>query len=304
MFLGLSRILKFGVQNFFRNVMLSIATVSVLAITLLSVDLQISLGVLGRVALSEVKSRVDVSVHFRPDVEESRVQTVKIALMALPETKDVQVVTPAEALQDFSAGYADDTAVLQSLGEVGSNPFGYTLVVRARDTKDYPKISELLESPAFAPLIEDKEEGDRAAMIAKIEDVSQKATLTGLATSAVFVFLALLIVFNTIRVSVFTRREEMTIMRLVGAGDQFIRGPFYVEAALWSGAALALSLLVLLPAVHYGQPHLVAFFGTQAADLEGFFAANWLTVFGGQYLACLFVCGVTTKLATAKYLSV
>ncbi|MEY4722889.1 MAG: hypothetical protein RLZZ324_402, partial [Candidatus Parcubacteria bacterium] len=274
MFLAFSRILKFGVQNFWRNILLSLATVSVLAITLVSVNLQIALGVLGRVAVSEIKSKVDVSVHFKPEVEDSRVQTVKIALLSLPEVKDVQEISPAEALQEFSNQHASDATVVQSLGEVGTNPFGATLVIRAREIGDYPKILAALDDPAYAALIEGREDSDRSAMIAKVDDFTRKGSLFGLSVSAVFCFLTLLIVFNTIRISVYTRREELGIMRLVGASDAFIRGPFYVEAVLWSLAALALTLAAILPALHYGQPALVSFFGSDSADLEGFFRAN------------------------------
>lgn len=304
MFTEIFRIIKFGLQNFARNFWLSVATVSVLVLTLVSVNILLALNVLGKVAMSEVKSKVDVSVHFKPEVEDSRVQTVKIALLSLPEVQDVEEITPEEAMAQFSEEHADDPEVVESLGEVGENPFGSTLVIRARDIGDYPKILATLDDPAFAPLIESKDEGDREAMIARVETISDKITLFGLSVSAVFAFLTLLIVFNTIRVSIYTRREEIGIMRLVGASDNFIRGPFYVEALLWSLCAMAICLAVVLPAAVIGQPHLQNFFGTDTADLAGFYRANFIAVFGSQLAAVALLAVVTTKMATAKYLKI
>lgn len=304
MLVTLYRVVKFGIQDFLRNFWLSVATVSVLVVTLVSVNMLLVLNVLGKVAMTEVQSRVDVSVHFRPEVEDSRVQTVKIALLGMPEVRDVAYVSPAEAMSQFSEQFKSDASVVESLGEVGANPFGATLVVKARDIKDYPKIVGQLDDPSYAALIEEKNFDDRQAMISRVEAVAGKLQTFGLAVSGVFLFLTLLIVLNAIRVSIYTRREEIGIMRLVGASDWFIRAPFYVEAMLWSMISLALCLAVIWPALRFGQPLLQRFFGTTAVDLFGFYRANFLAIFGSQMLAVATVGFITTKMATARYLKV
>ncbi len=304
MFVSLYRVVKFAFQNLFRNAWLTVATVSVLVLTLVSVNLILMLGVLGKVAVTEVKSKIDVSVHFRPDVEDSRVQTVKIFLLSLPEVKDVQYISPAESLDKFSQDYKADAAVLQSLGEVGSNPFGATLVVEARALDGYPKIMSSLEDPMYSGLIEEKDFDDRAAMIGRLESITRKIEITGAVVSLVFGLITLLIVFNTIRVSIFTRREEIGIMRLVGASDGFIRAPFYVEAFLWSALALAACMAMVFPAMHVVQPLLQRFFGTSEVDLLGFYKANLGEVLGFQLVGIGLLAVATTKVATAKYLKV
>lgn len=298
------RIIKFGFQNFIRNFWLSLATVSILILTLVSVNILLTLNVLGKVAMTELKSKVDISAHFRPEVEEARVQTVKIALLAMPEVKDVQYVSAADALQKFSEQFKKDETVIESLGEVGKNPFGATLVVRARNIEDYPRVVEALNDPMYASMIEEKDFDDREAMIGRVESVARKLEIFGFAVSLVFGFLTLLIVFNTIRVSIYTRREEIGIMRLVGASDSFIRAPFYVEALLWSSLSLAVCLAVVYPSVGVAQPFLQKFFGTGSVDLLGFYRANFLNIFGAQLLAVAVLALATTKTATARYLKV
>lgn len=298
------RVVKFAFQNFFRNAWLSIATVSVLVLTLVSVNMLLVLNVLGKVAITTVRSKIDVSVHFKPDIEDSRVQTVKIFLLSLPEVKDVQYISPGEALQRFNEDYKSDTGVIESLGEVGTNPFGATLVVQAHRLEDYPKIMGLLDDPIYAGLIEAKDYDDRQAMIARVEAVSKKVEAFGIGVSAVFGLITLLIVWNTIRVSIYTRKEEIGIMRLVGASDGFIRAPFYVEAVIWSVIAFAACAAVVWPAIRFAQPYLQDFFGTGAVDITGFYAANLPAIVALEFGSVAVMGLVTSKMATAKYLKV
>lgn len=298
------RSVRFGILNFGRNIWLSAATVLVLTLALISVNALVSLNVLGRTALETLRSRIDVSVHFKPDVDEARVQTVRIALLALPEVAAIRYVSPAESLDSFSKTYGSDQAVLASLNEVGANPFGAALVIQGRDLKSYPKIMSTLEDPQFASLIEDKDYDNRQAMIARLESISSRVALGGLAVSALFALIALLIVFNTVRVSIYTHREEIGIMRLVGASDWFIRMPFYVEAVLSSVVALLVCTGMLLPALMFAGPYVARFMGTPDADLLLFYRSNAFQVFGLEFLAIAALAVLTTKAAAAKYLRV
>jgi len=296
------RVVKFGFQNFFRNFWLAVATISVLALTLLTVNGLLVANLLGKVALDLVKSKIDVAVHFKPEIEESRVDTVRVSLMSLPEVKDVEHITPAESLERFSQTYRSDELIQKSLGEVGENPFGSTLIIKARSLEGYPNIMKALDEPIFANLIEEKDYDDRQAMIGRVEQVSRRVEAFGLGASAVFGLITLLIIFNTIRVSIYTHREEIRIMRLVGASNGFIRGPFYIEAVLWSLLSVLLAAAMVLPVIYFLQPFVQSFFGVATADLVGFYKVNFVRIFGFQVLAVAAMAMVTTKLATARYL--
>jgi len=296
------RVVKFAFQDFFRNFWLSVATVSVLLLTLVSVNMLLAVNFLGQRALDAVKSKIDVSVHFKPEVEESRVQTVKITLLSLPEVRDVEYESPAQTLENFSEINKEDELVMKSLGEVGTNPFGSTLVIKARDIENYPKILSALEAPGFSDLIEDKNFEDPRLMIGRIESIASKIQWFGLGASLIFGLITLLIVFNTIRVSIYTHRDEIRIMRLVGASNGFIRGPFYVESLLWAFLSLGLTMAMLYPAINFLQPFIQRFFGTDNVDLIGFYNANFIRVFGLQFLVVALMSLFTTKMATGRYL--
>src|SRR5690606_15231637 len=159
-----------------------------------------------------------------------------------------------------------------------------------------------LDDPLYASAIEAKDFDDRQNEIARVEAVSKKMEWFVLAVSGAFAFIALLIVLNTIRVSIFARKEEIAIMRLVGASAGFIRAPFYVEAILWSVAALLLCAAVVLPAIQFAQPYLQNFFGTDSVDLLGFYTANAWAIVAAELGATIFMACLTTKMGTAKYL--
>lgn len=304
MITALRRIISFAVRDSARNVWLTAATVSVLTLTLLSFNALLVLNSLGTIALATVESRVDVSVHFRPEVDESRVQSVRVALLSLPEVREIEHIAPAEALERFAEGYRRDESVIASLGEIGDNPFGSTLVIRAREIEGYGTILATLDDPAFAPLIEGRDFDDREAVIGRIQLIAGRLKMIGLTVAAAFGAITLLIVFNTIRMSIYTRREEIGIMRLVGASNAFIRLPFYVQAMLWSALALTICAAVVLPVSAAVQPHLQRFFGSATVDLMGYYQASALRVFGLQLAAVCVMAVLTTKAATARYLRV
>jgi cell division transport system permease protein len=297
------RIVRFALQDMARNAWLTVATVSVLVLTLITINILVAVNVLGNLAINQLQSRVDVSVHFKPEIEDSRVQTMKISLLSLPEVKDVQYVSPAEALAKFSEANKADPRVVESLGEVGVNPFGATLVIKARELGGFPKIMAALDQPSFTDLIEDKDFADRQSVIDKLGMVSRRLQLAGFGLSLVFGFITMLIVWNTVRMSIYTRRDELGIMRLVGASDSFIRAPFYVQAVIWGVISLGLCVAVLLPALHFSEPFLGKFFGTPV-DLLGFYIANGPRLLGLELAGVIVVSIVTTKMATARYLKV
>ena len=194
--------------------------------------------------------------------------------------------------------------MIESLGEVGSNPFGSTLVIKARSIEDYDKILQALDEPAFADMVEERDFDDRQMIIERVEDISRKIEVFGFGASLAIALIALLIVLNTIRVSIYTHRDEIKIMKLVGASNSFVRGPFYVEAILWCLLAIALTALLTMPMIAFAQPHLQKFFGSASVDLFGFYKFNFLKIFGAQFVAIIVMSLITTKVATARYLRV
>ncbi|MEA3249955.1 MAG: permease-like cell division protein FtsX [Patescibacteria group bacterium] len=299
----ITRVIRFGFQNFFRNFWLSAATVSVLTMTVISINMLVVVNVLGKIAVTSVESRIDVSAHFKPDVDVSRVQTVKVALLSMQEVRDVEFISSEDAFASFGETNGADADLMASLEEVDGNPFGATLVIRARDIADYPTIMQALSQPTFSSLIEEKDFDDREVMIERLHSLATRLELFALAITALFGGIALLITMNAVRVSIYTHKEEISIMRLVGASNWFIRGPFYIEAFIWTVISVGVTLAVLYPSVAFAQPFLQKFFGAEV-DLMSFYSVNLVQIVGLQFLGVALLTFVTTKMATARYLRV
>lgn len=221
-------------QNIARNFWLSFMTVSMYVLTLLTINSVLLINVLAQQIVTHVEDKVEVSVYFKPDASLDIVKNTQNYLLALSQVKDAKIITAEDALTSFKEEYKDDQAILASLDEISGNPFGSAIVVRANSPKDFDFILKSLDSPQFTPYIEDKSAIDNADIIANVTKVASQLQLGGLLLAIFFAWIALLIMFNTIRVAIYVHRDEVSIMKLVGASDGFVRAPFIIEGVIYS----------------------------------------------------------------------
>jgi cell division transport system permease protein len=302
MIISTARVFKFAFSDFWRNLGLSLMTISILVLTYLSLNLLVIVNFFTEAAIQVIEDRVDISVYFGPDVSDERIHGVRGNLVSLPEVKEVTFVTRDEALKQFKRNHADDPSILAALAEVGENPLGAVLVIKARDAQRYGPILEALESPAVTSLVEDKTVEDHRVLIDRLTRVTGKVQRAALGLSVVFALIALLIVFNTIRVSIYIHREEIAIMRLVGASSAFVRIPFLIETVLFNLLSLAAVAALVFPALGVIEPAARAFFDAQDVQVVGYFRQDWMRIFGYQLAAVTFLSLIATWLSMRRYL--
>lgn len=298
------RAIRFAFQNFFRNFWLSLITVSMLVLTLLTVNVLLVMQLVAGKAIGFAEERIDVSVYFYPATTEDRVRSSAAYLQGLPQVRDVGIITADEALERFTERHAGDDTILQSLDEVGGNPFGPTLVVKAHSADDFPFILDALDNPQFRNDIREKDFSSYEDVIGRIRSTTERIQLFGLALTGIFLLIAVMIVFNTVRVAVFIHREEIGIMKLVGATNAFVRAPFLIECVLYSALAVVIAAAVVVPAVAVVEPNVNMFFNGESAGLLAFFERNGHWVFGAQFLALTLINMFATGVAMRKYLKV
>ncbi len=302
MFSSLTRIFKFAIQNFWRNIWLSLVTVTMLVLTLLVVNILISLQVMGQAARREVEKKIDLTVGFKPGVSEKVVTEVQSYLGSLSQVVAVEEISATEALESFRRRHQNNPAVLISLEEVGGNPFGPSLVVRARGSQDYPFILEALENPTYREYVQDKDFIDHELVISRINTIVSRFRNFGVALAGIFAIIAVLIIFNTIRVAIYTYREEIGIMKLVGASNWFVRLPFLLESVFYSLLAVGLTAVIVFPAATFLEPVLTRFFDGETVGLVAYFKLHGLGIFSSQLLALIFLNIVSSLLAMGRYL--
>ena len=210
------RVVKFALKDFWRNLGLSLMTISILVLTYLSLNLLVLVNFFTDTAVTLIENRVDISVYFGPEVSDERIMGVRGNLTSLPEVKDVAFVSRDEALSQFKKNHEDEPAILEALQEVGENPLGAVLVIKAKDASNYEPILDALKGPAISSLVEDKTVEDHRALIDRLNRITDKVKRAALGLSLMFAFISLLIVFNTIRVAIYIHREERSEERRVG----------------------------------------------------------------------------------------
>ncbi len=279
------RVFKFAVKDFWRNFGLSLMTISILTLTYVSLNLLVVVNFFTDTAIKLIENRVDISVYFGPDVSADRVMGVRGNLLNLPEVKDVTFVSRDDALAQFKKTHASDPSILEALQEVGDNPLGPVLIVKANSAENYGPILEALKGPAISSLVKDKTVEDHRSLIERLTAITDKVKRAAIGLSLMFAFISLLIVFNTVRVAIYIHREEISIMRLVGASSNFVRLPFLIETVFFNLIALGLVAAAVFPALRVIEPAASAFFDNAQVGLVDYYRNNWIAIFGYQLAA-------------------
>ncbi|MCH8049162.1 FtsX-like permease family protein [Patescibacteria group bacterium] len=298
------RVIKFTFQNFFRNFWLSFITMTIFILTLLTINAVIFINVLADAALRSVEQKVEISIYFVPEASEDLVKSAQGYLLGLTQVRDVKYVSADESLEIFKARHADNPVILSSLEEVEGNPFGHALIISAHSAQDFSFILEAVDTPEYSPFIKEKDFTDYEVIIERINNLSQRIRIGGMVLAAFFTIIAVLIIFNTIRVATYVHRDEIGIMKLVGANDWFVRGPFLLEALLYSIVASAVMVVAVLLVIGALEPWMVNYFGEVDVSAKDYFIDNAVVIFGGQFVALSILSLLTTMFAMRRYLRV
>jgi len=234
MLLNFQRIIKSGAVSFWRNVWLSTAAVAIMVLNLFVISSFLLGNVVADSLLNSLENKIDISVYFKQDTEEKDILSVKSELMSLGEIKDVNYVSAEEALSQFKERHKGNSILLQSLEEVGDNPFEAALSVKTRQASQYEAVSLFLENGKYKNLIDGVDFRQNQAMIDKLTYIVGASRKVGGVVSLTFIFIAVLVTFNTIRLAIFSAKEEISVMRLVGASNWFIRLPFVAEGLFYA----------------------------------------------------------------------
>ena len=253
---SIKRVIKAGVVNFYRNGFVSLASVLIMTVTLFVIGSVIFLSATLTSSLEEIKSKVDVNVYFLTSTTEEGVLALATALRTLPEVKEVEYISRAEALLNFKKRHENDELTLQALKELPDNPLGAVLNIRAKEPSQYEGIANFLKSDTALSsgtqsIIDEVNYYDNKTAIDKLSRLLVSAQKLGFAVALLLVVISVSIAFNTIRLAIYISREEIGVMRLVGASNKYIRGPFVVSGILYGITASLITLALFYPITYY-----------------------------------------------------
>jgi len=301
------RIISAGAVSFMRNASLAIAAIAVMVVTLTIVLFSLVSSVTLNHTIAQIADKINISIYLNDSVTLEQRQGLMGELRGLKQVKDVSYISKDEALAEYKAANANNKNLLKALDETG-NPLPASVQVDPVDPAHIDQIQKVL-SHASTKALEDPQagtsySGDRKAAIDKIASATDILKRVGVAGVVLFTLVSMLIIFNTIQMAIFNRRDEITIMRLLGATTWYIRGPFVVESVMY-GILSALISVAILDVVF-----VVASSTLQASSLglldigyaNNYFYNHFFMLLALQLLAGIVIGAVSSTIATRRYL--
>lgn len=306
MFTAIRRITRAGFVGFWRNAYVSLASIFVLTVVLFVIGATMFIDQLLTTSLTTLQSKVDINVYFVPTASEEDVSAIRNAVEALPDVAKVTFTSREAALENFRKKYSNNEITMQALNELGENPLGANLAIQAKELSQYENISRFLEeqralSVPQNPVIETVNYSRNKEAIGTLNSIMEAVEKSSSIITIVLILAAILITFNTIRLAIYTAREEISIMRLVGASNMFIRGPFLLQGIMYGFVAGVLALLIWYPIMIWLGPRTEAFF---EFNLFAYFVNDFSYIFGTLVGTGIVLGFVSSALAIARYLRV
>lgn len=303
---NLRRIIKTGLKNFRRNALVSSASVLITTITL-SVILGLLLfqAVLSN-TITTVQEKFDINIAFRTDAPEEEILALQEVLLRQSEVASVEYTSADEEVLNFREKHANDFLTLQALEEIGENPFGGSLRVKAKDSTQYEPIAQLLEGDTsvareYSPIIDRINFSQNRVVLDRLSDLIRNTRLVGSLVTYLLALISVVVMYTTIRLTIYMVREEIGIMRLVGANASYVRGPFLVQGILYGALAWIVTLALYVPVTLWitrTAGDLIGF------DLGAYYLDNIFSLAGILLVIGVVLGAVSSFLAVRKYLRV
>ena len=256
MFTNISRATKFAFQDFFRNKGVSVATIFILIITILLVTGLFFFQGVASYLTEEIQNKIDITAYFKDGTAEQDILIVKEEILnILPEIKKVEYISQDQAFIIFSENHQGDEVLFRAIEQVGSNPFLPSLSITTNgDPLQYEQVANALQTSSFSDLIENVDFYEKKDTIEKIYEITSTINKFGIFLGIVLIIIAASVVFNTIKLAVDNSKEEITTMRIVGASDWFIRGPFIIQGIIYGFIAFVFCFLISFALVLLTSP--------------------------------------------------
>lgn len=300
----LTRIAKTGAVNFVRNAWLAIAAMAVMVITLTIVLFSVIANATFSNTIAQITERIDVSVYLYDSTDEARGKELAANLEQLSNVDSVTYLSKREALERYREQNADNQELLSAIDET-DNPLPATIQVKPINLDKVEEIREFLSQPDNEALWEDVSyRDDRKEAIDRIAHATNILQRVGIAAVLIFAFVSMLIIFNTIQMAIFNRREELTIMRLLGATTGYIRGPFVVETIIY-GILSALISILIIKALFVAASSALQATSLGLLDINHsseYFHSNFWVLLTIQLVLGILIGAVSSVIATRRYL--
>lgn len=307
MLVHISRVFKFAFQGFMRNFWLSLANITILSLTLITINFLIIFNLLTINAVNLVKDKIDISLYFKQNITNEDIENVRHKIASSEYIKSVEYVSSDQALSDFQKRHEGDDKISKAIDDLKKDDdkiFASSLKVKAKDTGMYGKILEELRASQYRDLfeIDEAQFNDYTTITQRLNAISEKVKFIGYIVSIVFILITLMMVYNSIKIAISTHKEEISIMKLVGATPNFIKAPFFVEIIMYNFFALCVVMGLFYISASIFQPIIDKLFDGYSLNLIKYFNKNFFVIFFGQFAVSSIFSLSCSFLAMKKYL--
>ena len=249
-----------------------------------------------------MQSKVDISAYFNIETPEESILKVKQELVGRDEVTSVEYVSREKALESFKEINKDNDVIKKSLDELEENPLEASLNIKVANAYQYAGIVSFLESGSFGGLIDKINFREKEGIIMKLDSIARSIQKAGIILSFILAFIAILVTFNTIRLTIHAAKEEIGIMRLVGASDWFIQAPFIVEGIIYGTISAIFALGIIYPLLWIVSPRLESFL--PGINIFVYFQDNLFMLLIIQFGIGIFLGAISSLVAIRRYLKV
>lgn len=299
--ISIFRVIKYAFQDMARNAGLSLMTVFILVLMLLSVNLLWSVKILADEAAHLIEEQVNISLYLNPAIKPASQEELVGYLKSFPEVVDLKLLKPADVLESFKQRHHGRAEMLAALEELDQNPFGPTIIIKTKESGQYQRVIDALAVPEYDALIEAKSFEGHEEALGRLQTITGRVETGGLALALFFIVISFLIIFNTIRVAIYTQRVEINIKRLVGANNWFIRGPYIVESIFFTLISLVVSGGLIMYGLRYLDPYLGVAFPNHFS-LTNYYISHSVYLAAIQGAAVIGLTILSSSLAMQKHL--
>lgn len=303
-FIDLRRIVKSGFQNFVRNSFVSLSSILIMVITLAVATMLLLSRTVLNIAIADLENKVDVTVFFNVGTSEESILNLKSEVDAIPHVSSSEYISATQALVDFRERHKDDDLTLQALDELGGNPLGAMLNIRADNPEEYGQIAIALGdkealSESSIQIIDKINYYQNEQVIERLVAITAGARTLGTVLVIVLSIISVLITLNTIRLTIYSARDEISVMRLVGAGTKYVRGPFVVEGILYGLVSSVITMILFFPITLWLGERLTLFFGV---NLHEYYLSNFFQIFLILLVIGVVLGIISSTIAVRRYL--
>jgi cell division transport system permease protein len=303
--ISLRRVFVAGAQSFIRNAWLSIAAMAVMVITLTIVLFSVIANATFSKTIADIRDRIDISVYLSDDITETQRNDLVGKVKAINNVKSVSYTSKEQALEQYKKQNQTNVDLQMAINQT-DNPLPASLQIKLYDPDKIGSIKSFLDQDEIKALQSDETSysGDRKVAIDKITKATTFIREAGLVGVIVFAIISMLIIFNTIQMAIFNRREELGIMRLLGATKWYIRGPFIVESILYGivSAVISVALCNSLFAVSSSTLDANSLGLLDIGYANKYFASHFWLILGVQVALGIFIGVLSSLIATQRYL--